>query len=168
MLVTIHAKVLPWKGWPIDLYPEYDKLQKIYAGEDKNPWQHSNYNRRFYKSFLKNGKAIRIVTYTLFYDVVFLSVITFLDHSPFLKILDTIVWYFGYGTLNISIIIPLLFIWFSGRCYSYLFGNHENKGRVRELEISILKRYRVWGQEQKEKVLEFKAVSPVAAQTPPS
>lgn len=93
----------------------------------------------------------------------FLSVITFLDHFPFPEILDKIVWYFGYVTLNISIIIPLLFIWLSGRCYSYLFGNNGNKGRVRELETNICKRYRAWGQEQKEKAEKFKAKTAIVA-----
>ena len=32
-----------------DLYPEYDKLQEIYHGENKDAWQHSNYNRKFLK-----------------------------------------------------------------------------------------------------------------------
>lgn len=32
-----------------DVYPEYDKLQKIYHGKNKDAWQHSNYNRKFLK-----------------------------------------------------------------------------------------------------------------------
>lgn len=139
--------------------PEFKFLKNIFSGKDKEAWQGHDLIRRFYRIFLLSGSSQKIVTALILYNIAFLTFITLIDHIVLSGLLTNYIWIWGYITLIISILTPLSFMWLGSKCYRYLFGTNQGKGRVRVLEKNICTRYKEWQKEQK-KIVERYEVDP--------
>lgn len=91
--------------------PEYEYLKNIFDGKDKKAWQGHNTIRRFYRKFLLSHNSQKIVTGLLLYNIAFLSFITLMNYILVINSLKNYIWIFGYITLIISILAPLVFMY---------------------------------------------------------
>lgn len=127
-----------------EVYPEYGKLLSLTEQDDKfNLWENVCVRGFFYKKFLRNRNSLKVVNFSILFNVLSLILFTFFSETSFSLNepgLHSIVFYVSFSILTIMTLLPLSFIKLSTLCEFFLFDTDDHRGKVSELKEDMFNR----------------------------
>ena len=128
-----------------EVYPEYGKLLSLTEKDDKfNLWENVCIRGFFYKKFLRNRNSLKVVNFSILFNVLSLILFTFFSETSF-SLNETgglhyFVFYASFTILTVMTLLPLSFIKLSTLCEFFLFDTDEHCGMVSNLKESMFNR----------------------------